>query len=213
MGSMLLECQVARSKTWFYPMSYLASIMCLISLSLSIRHMRMETVVKSDSIQIRLLEPSISWAQLLSWVWLFGTLWIVVHQAPLSIAFSRQEYQNGLSAISFTRVSSQPREWTQVSHTAGRLFTVWATSEEPQYISKDIVRSGTLVGTIQPEESLRQTQDDWARSPHPSGWTPFIWECSRPGWLIQDSLLRCLCFVMDYINGGNQSFPVLFALT
>ena len=30
-------------------------------------------------------------------------------------------------AISFSRISSQHRDWTQVSHTAGRLFTVWVT--------------------------------------------------------------------------------------
>ena len=32
-------------------------------------------------------------------------------------------------AISFSRGSSQPRDRTQVSHTAGRLFTVWATGK------------------------------------------------------------------------------------
>ena len=32
-------------------------------------------------------------------------------------------------AISFSRVSSWPRDWTQVSCIAGRLFTIWATSE------------------------------------------------------------------------------------
>ena len=31
-------------------------------------------------------------------------------------------------AIPFSRVSSQPRDRTQVSHVAGRLFTIWATS-------------------------------------------------------------------------------------
>ena len=31
-----------------------------------------------------------------SHVWLFATLWTVAHQAPLSIGFSRQEYQSGL---------------------------------------------------------------------------------------------------------------------
>ena len=30
---------------------------------------------------------------------------------------------------SFSRGSSQPRDWTQVSHIAGRFFTVWATRE------------------------------------------------------------------------------------
>ena len=32
-------------------------------------------------------------------------------------------------AISFSRGSSQPREWTWVSCTAGRFFTIWATRE------------------------------------------------------------------------------------
>ena len=32
-------------------------------------------------------------------------------------------------AISFSRGSSQPKNWTQVSHIAGRCFTLWATQE------------------------------------------------------------------------------------
>ena len=32
-------------------------------------------------------------------------------------------------AISFSRGSSQPRDWTQISHIAGRLFTIRATRE------------------------------------------------------------------------------------
>ena len=32
-------------------------------------------------------------------------------------------------AISFSRGSSQPRDWTQVSLIAGRRFTIWATKE------------------------------------------------------------------------------------
>ena len=32
-------------------------------------------------------------------------------------------------AISFSRRSSQPRDWTQVSHVVGRRFTIWATRE------------------------------------------------------------------------------------
>ena len=32
-------------------------------------------------------------------------------------------------AISFSRRSSQPRDWTQVSRIVGRLFTVWATRD------------------------------------------------------------------------------------
>ena len=32
-------------------------------------------------------------------------------------------------AISFSRRSSHPRDWTRVSHISGRRFTVWATRE------------------------------------------------------------------------------------
>ena len=32
-------------------------------------------------------------------------------------------------AFASSRGSSQPRDWTQVSHTAGRFFTSWATKE------------------------------------------------------------------------------------
>ena len=42
-------------------------------------------------------------------------------------------------AISFSRGSSWPRDWTQVSCIAGRLFIVWATREENYY---QHVRSG-----------------------------------------------------------------------
>ena len=37
-------------------------------------------------------------------------------------------------AIPFSRGSSQPRDQTQVSHIAGRFFTIWATREAPNRI-------------------------------------------------------------------------------
>ena len=36
-------------------------------------------------------------------------------------------------AISFSRGSSQPRDRTQVSHIAGRLFNLWGTREAQQF--------------------------------------------------------------------------------
>ena len=36
-------------------------------------------------------------------------------------------------AISFSRGSSQARDRTQITHIAGRHFTIWATREAPQY--------------------------------------------------------------------------------
>ena len=34
-------------------------------------------------------------------------------------------------AVSFSRGSSQPRDWTRVSHIADKHFTIWATRESP----------------------------------------------------------------------------------
>ena len=67
-------------------------------------------------------------AKLLSCVQLIVTIWAVVHQASLSIEFLQATILEWV-AISVFRGSSRPRDWTQVSHVAGRLFTLWATRE------------------------------------------------------------------------------------
>ena len=56
------------------------------------------------------------------------------HQAPLSLVFSRQEYWSGLP-FPYPGGSSRPRDQTQVSCTAGRLFTIWATREALHFIN------------------------------------------------------------------------------
>ena len=48
-------------------------------------------------------------------------------------------------AISFSRGSSQPRDWTHVSHFAGRFFTIRTTREDPR---PTIWRSNYLIGLI-----------------------------------------------------------------
>ena len=40
-------------------------------------------------------------------------------------------------ALAFSRGSSRPRDWTRVSHTVGRHFTVWATREVPKIANRD----------------------------------------------------------------------------
>ena len=69
----------------------------------------------------------------LSRVWLFATPWTVAYQAPLSLGFSMQECWSGLPFPS-PRESSQPRDQTQVSCIAGRLFTIWATREAHSHV-------------------------------------------------------------------------------
>ena len=48
--------------------------------------------------------------------------------APLSLEFSRQEYWSWI-AIPFSRESSWPRDWTQVSGIASGFFTIWVSRE------------------------------------------------------------------------------------
>ena len=75
-------------------------------------------------------------------------------------------------AISFSRRSSQPRDWKQVSHIVGRHFTIWATREA--YFSSVQLSSVTqLCPTLQPHELQH------ARPPCPSP-TPGVHLNSHP---------------------------------
>ena len=64
----------------------------------------------------------------LSCVQLFATLWTIVHGILQARILE-------WVAIPFSRGCSQPREQTQVSHTAGGFFTSWATRETQGYWS------------------------------------------------------------------------------
>ena len=64
-------------------------------------------------------------AWLLSLVWAFATPWTGARQAPLSTGVLQARTLEWV-AISFSQGSSQPRDGTQVSHTAGGFFTSWA---------------------------------------------------------------------------------------
>ena len=52
--------------------------------------------------------------------------WTVTCQAPASMGFFEAKTLKCV-AVSFSRGSSQPRDWTLVSCIAGRLFIIWAT--------------------------------------------------------------------------------------
>ena len=67
-------------------------------------------------------------ACILSYVWLFATLWTIAHQAPLSMGFARQEYW---SRSPFPPPGDLPNPGIEhVSPVspilAGRFFTSWA---------------------------------------------------------------------------------------
>ena len=67
----------------------------------------------------------------LSRVWLFAIPWIVTHQAPLSIGTLQARILEWV-AMSSSRGSSQPRDWTQVSPIAHGFFTTCAPGK-PKY--------------------------------------------------------------------------------
>ena len=59
----------------------------------------------------------------------------------------------GVGCMPSSRGSSQPRDWTQVSHTAGGLFTIWATREAT--VNKADVNVGLQ------KSDYTQTGDGW----------------------------------------------------
>ena len=54
-------------------------------------------------------------------------------QTPVSMGTLQARMLEGV-AMPFSRRSSQPRGQTQVSHIAGRCFTIWATREYMEYM-------------------------------------------------------------------------------
>ena len=57
-------------------------------------------------------------------------------------------------AIPFSQGSSQLRDWTQVSHIVGRIFTIWATREAQEYWSGLSIPSPTDVLTQELNQGL-----------------------------------------------------------
>ena len=55
-----------------------------------------------------------------------------------SLEFSRPEYWSEL-AVTFSRLPSQPRDRTQVSHTGGRFFAIWATKGIQKFLNTGCV--------------------------------------------------------------------------
>ena len=74
-------------------------------------------------------------------------------------------------AISFSRGSSWPRDWTQVSHIVGRCFTIWVTREANIGELKLRLSLGRLNLCVEKESEVAQSC--------PTLWDPL--DCSLPG--------------------------------
>ena len=73
----------------------------------------------------------------------FETLRTVARQAPLSMGILQARILEWV-AISFSRGSSQPRDWTQVSHIAGEFLTIWTVREDLFYCRQILYHLRTM---------------------------------------------------------------------
>ena len=64
-------------------------------------------------------------------------------------------------SISFSRRSSRPRDWTQVSCVVGRQFTIWATKEVPQQYNKSIPQQYNPPSTIPQQYTKCHLLSSW----------------------------------------------------
>ena len=93
-----------------------------------------------------------------------GSPWTIACQAPLSMEILQARTLNWV-AYPFSRGASWPRNWIRVSYMEGRLFTSWATREDPGF-PLVLVKNQTLSSIVQHlhptmESSLR-THSHWS---------------------------------------------------
>ena len=118
--------------------------------------------------------------KLLSRVRLFATPWTVACQALRSLSVQGIFQARVLEwiAISFSRGSSQPRDWTRVSHVVGRRFTVWATRE----VKQESWDWGQFLGMVRTdsmlERCLKLTAQRGARTHDPGIKSPMLYRLS-----------------------------------
>ena len=92
----------------------------------------------------------------LSCVWHFETTWTVVHQAPPSMEFSRQEYWSGLPCPSPGDLLDPGIELRSPA-LAGRFFTIWPTREA----LKELCQVTNLWGFISQMRKPRLREVTW----------------------------------------------------
>ena len=107
-------------------------------------------------------------------------------------------------AISFFRGSSQPRDWTQVSHIVSRHFTVWATREV--YTAEEIAKP-TLHHTLQ-EPSHKEMGPDQTKLS--LGFLVYNWTSQ---WLLRWQILKWTVPVLLMVRlGAGKCSPPQFLL-
>ena len=127
--------------------------------------------------------------------------WPVARQAPLSMDILQARILEWV-AMPFSRGSSQPRDQTQVSHTAGRFFTSWATREcERRYLQMiALIRSWYLKYT---KDSYKSTSK-YKHSHYKMGWGPewkFFQRTHTDGQEINENMFN----ITNHQGNANQN--------
>ena len=144
---------------------------------------------------------NMKWSEVkpLSCVQLFATSWTVAYQALPSMGFFQARILEWV-AISFSRRSSRPRDWTRVSRIVGRCFTIWATREIPSTICIHIILEVyytlgfTVLCTLKILNILPYQFIAGCRIPFFFFWsrqTPWLNSSCRPPPLEGKQLLKC----------------------
>ena len=121
----------------------------------------------------------------------FVTPWIVALQAPLSVGIPQAKILEWLT-IPFSRGSFPPRDQTQVSCTAGRFFTIWATW------NKLIMTCLYYYGIIQ-SSSVQFTS---VAQSCPTPWDPV--NCSTPGLPVHHQLPELIQTHVHWVSEAIQ---------
>ena len=90
-------------------------------------------------------------------------------------------------AIPFSKQSSWPRDWTRVSHTVGRFFTIWAIREASPYFLYSL-----LALFFFPHSSVGKESACNAGDP---GSIPGLWRFAREGIGYHSSILGLLLWL------------------
>ena len=111
------------------------------------------------------------------------TLWIIAHQAPLSVGFSSQEYWSGLSYPSPSPAL------------AGRFFTLASPGKPNSYTLGMILFGSLVVKNLSANGRDLGSIPGWGRSPGEGNGNPLQYsclenptDCSPPGFSVHRSL-------------------------
>ena len=126
--------------------------------------------------------------ELLSHVWFFVTPWTIVHQAPLSMGFSRQEYWSGLPFPSPWDLPN-PRDRTWVPYIIGRFVTICA--RKPWYLISFFLLLARCWRSPLELWKAEWTKHEELESQVQEEWCKYLWLTSGCRNTLPWTLIRC----------------------